>query len=86
MVALYSISFAVSLFALPAIYHHLEYPKILIEAESSSFYEIRYNANSNSRRVLLIRFSIHLGFKSFNLDYTAIEPARGPFLFTRERK
>ena len=45
LVALYSISFAVSFFAMPVIYHHLQYPyRDLEKFKSSSFHEIWHSS------------------------------------------
>jgi hypothetical protein len=96
MIALYSISFAVSFFAMPAIYHHIQYPykdleKFKLRAHRfMKFGIVPATITLYLGLVLGMKFGIHLGFNSLNVDYVAFLLAAVPFLFIyiffRERK
>lgn len=96
MIALYSVSFAVSFFAMPAIYHHIQYPykdleKFKLRAHRfMKFGIVPAVITLYLGLVLGMKFSIQLGFKSLNVDYIAFVLAAVPFLFIyiffRERK
>ena len=97
LVALYSISFAVSFFAMPVIYHHLQYPyrdleKFKLRAHRFMRFGIAPAAAFTLYlgMVLGMKFSLHLGFTSIHIDNIAFVLAALPFVFIyvffRERK
>jgi hypothetical protein len=96
LVALYSISFAVSFFAMPVIYHHLQYPyrdleKFKLRAHRFMRFGIAPAAFTLYLGLVLgMKFSLHLGFTSLHIDNIAFVLAALPFVFIyvffRERK
>jgi hypothetical protein len=96
LVALYSISFAVSFFAMPAMYHHLQYPyRDLEKFKLRSHRFMRFGIAPAAFTLYLglvlgMKFSLHLGFTSLHIDNIAFVLAALPFVFIyvffRERK
>ena len=97
LVALYSISFAVSFFAMPVIYHHLQYPyRDLEKFKLRTHRFMRFGIAPAAAftlylgMVLGMKFSLHLGFTSIHIDNIAFVLAALPFVFIyvffRERK
>jgi hypothetical protein len=87
MVALFSITFAVSLFAMPVIYHHLQYPY-------RNFEKFQYRSHRFIKTGILpagitlylglelgLDLGLKIGFKSLNTDYIAFILATIPFIF-----
>jgi hypothetical protein len=96
LIAFYSISFAVSFFAMPVVYHHLQYPyrdleKFKLRAHRFMRFGIAPAAFTLYLGLVLgIKFSLHLGFASLHIDNIAFVLAALPFafiyVFFRERK
>ena len=87
MIALFSITFAVSLFAMPVIYHHLQYPY-------RSFEKFQYRSHRFIKAGIIpasitlylglelgLDLGLRIGFKSLNTDYIAFLLATIPFIF-----
>lgn len=96
MIALFSITFAVSLFAMPVVYHHLQYPYADLEKfKLRSHKFIRFGIIPAAFTLYLgldlgLDLGLKLGFPSINTDYLAFILAAIPFIFIyiffRERK
>lgn len=96
MVALYCITFAISLFVMPVVYHHLQYPYTDLEkfrVRSHRFIIrgiIPAGITLYLGLVLGLDLGLKLGFPSLNTDYIAFLFASIPFIFTyavyRKRK
>ena len=87
MIALFSITFAVSLFAMPVIYHHLQYPY-------RNFEKFQYRSHRFIKAGIIpasitlylglelgLDLGLRIGFKSLNTDYIAFILATIPFIF-----
>ena len=96
LLALYSISIAVSFFAMPVVYHHLQYPyRDLEKFKLRSHRFMRFGIAPAAFTLYLglvlgMKFSLHLGFPSLHIDDIAFVLAALPFVFVyvffRERK
>ena len=77
LVALYSISFAVSFFAMPVIYHHLQYPyRDLEKFKLRAHRFMRFGIAPCGVYIVFgiglgMKFSLHLGFTSLHIDNIA---------------
>jgi hypothetical protein len=92
MIALFSITFAVSFFAMPVVYHHLQYPYSDLEKfKLRSHKFIKFGVVPAAFTLYLgLDLGLKLGFPSINTDYLAFILAAIPFIFIfvffRERK
>lgn len=96
MIALFCITFAISLFVMPVVYHHLQYPYTDLEKyrERSHRFIIQGIISATITLylglVLGLDLGLKLGFPSMNTDYVAFLFAAIPFIFTylgyRKRK
>jgi len=96
MIALFSITFPVSLFAIPVIYHHLSYPyknfeKFKLRSHRFIIFGIIPAAITLYLGLYLgLDLGLKLGFQSLNTDYLAFLLSAIPFIFIfivfRERK
>lgn len=96
MIALFCITFAISLFVMPVVYHHLQYPYTDLEkfrVRSHRFIIrgiIPAGITLYLGLVLGLDLGLKLGFPSLNTDYIAFLFASIPFIFTyavyRKRK
>ena len=96
MIALFSITLAVSFFAMPVVYHHLQYPYTDLEKfKLRSHKFVKFGIVPAAFTLYLglylgLDLGLKLGFPSINTDYLAFVLAAIPFIiifvFFRERK
>ena len=96
MIALFSITFAVAFFAMPVVYHHLQYPYSDLEKfKLRSHKFVKFGIVPAAFTLYLgldlgLDLGLKLGFPSINTDYLAFILAAIPFIFIfvffRERK
>jgi hypothetical protein len=87
MTSLFSITFAVSLFVIPVIYNHLQYPyKNFDKFQCRSHHFIKIGIISAGITLYLglelgLDLGLKIGFSSLNTDYIAFIVAIIPFIF-----
>jgi hypothetical protein len=96
MISLFAITLAVSLFAMPVVYHHLQYPyRDLEKFKLRSHTFIKFGIVPAAITLYLgldlgLKLGLKLGFPSLNNDYISFIFAAIPFIFIymffRERK
>ena len=96
MISLFAITLAVSLFAMPVVYHHLQYPyRDLEKFKLRSHKFIKFGIVPAAITLYLglelgLELGLKLGFPSMNFDYLGFIIAGIPFafiyIFFRERK
>src|SRR5215212_8164211 len=92
MIALFSITLAVSFFAMPVVYHHLQYPYSDLEKfKLRSHKFVKFGIVPAALTLYLgLDLGLKLGFPSINTGYLAFMLAAIPFIFIiilfRERK
>ncbi len=88
MISLFSISFATSLFVLPVVYHHLQYPYHDLEKfRERSHKFIQYGIIPGAITLYLglvlgLHLGLKMGFPSLNTSYLSFPLAIIPFIFT----
>jgi hypothetical protein len=91
MISLFAITLAVSLFAMPVVYHHLQYPyRDLEKFKLGSHRFIKFGIVPAAITLYLgldlgLELGLKLGFPSMNFNYLGI-PFAFIYIFFRERK
>jgi hypothetical protein len=88
MISLFAITLVVSLFAMPVVYHHLQYP--YRDLEKFKLRNHRFIRFGIVPVAITLYLGLDLGFPSMNFDYLGFIIAGIPFAFIyilfRERK